>query len=196
MRTSVEGPPLEPHTLTVANHTSWLDILILGGSTGTAFVSKAEVRSTPLIGWLADQNDTVYISRSERGDARRQIEQIGHALGRGQPLTIFPEGTTGHGRSLLPFRSTLLAAVSPPPEGATVRGIAIDYAEAVDQISWHDGERGMENVMRVLGRRGRLSVTVRLLDPLPPTGDRKALARKAATAIESALSSVNGAGRL
>jgi 1-acyl-sn-glycerol-3-phosphate acyltransferase len=159
-------------------------------------VSKAEVKSTPLIGWLADQNDTVYIARSERRDSHRQVAQIGHALGRGQPLTIFPEGTTGDGRSLLPFRSTLLAAVSPPPDGATVRGVAIDYAAAVDEISWHGGERGIANVMRVLGRRGRLHVTVRLLDPLPPTQDRKQLARTASAAIESALSSVNGAGRL
>ena len=33
----------------------------------------------------------------------------------------------------------------------------------------------MANVMRVLGHRGAMDVTLRLLDPLPPTDDRKAL---------------------
>ncbi|MGI8931703.1 MAG: lysophospholipid acyltransferase family protein, partial [Sphingomicrobium sp.] len=59
----IEGTPLAPHSLVLANHVSWLDILILGGATGTAFVSKAEVEKVPLIGWLADQNRTLYIDR-------------------------------------------------------------------------------------------------------------------------------------
>ena len=62
----IEGDPLDPHSFVIANHTSWLDILILGGFAGTAFVSKAEPEK-PLLGWLADQNRTLYIDRAERG---------------------------------------------------------------------------------------------------------------------------------
>ena len=190
VRARVEGVPLEPHTFIVANHTSWLDILILGGSVGAAFVSKAEVQRTPLIGWLADQNRTLYIERADRGGAHRQVEQIAKALDHPQPLTVFPEGTTGDGRHLLQFRSTLLHAVAPPPAGATVRPVAVDYGEFADVVSWHSGEAGMANVRRVLGHRGTMDVTVRLLDPLPPSTDRKALARQARAAIGAALSSV------
>jgi 1-acyl-sn-glycerol-3-phosphate acyltransferase len=190
VRVRVEGAPLEPHTFIIANHTSWLDILILGGSVGAAFVSKAEVQRTPLIGWLANQNRTVYIERADRGSAHRQVEQIAQALDHPQPLTVFPEGTTGDGRHLLQFRSTLLHAVAPPPPGASVRPVAIDYGEHADVVGWHSGEAGMANVMRVLGHRGTMDVVVRLLDPLPPTNDRKALAREARTAIGSALSSL------
>jgi 1-acyl-sn-glycerol-3-phosphate acyltransferase len=192
----VEGDPLRPHSFVVANHTSWLDILIMGGVTGTAFVSKAEVASTPLIGWLADQNRTLYIARQDRGDAHGQVRRIAEALAHPQPLTVFPEGTTGNGRALLPFRSTLLHAVAPPPVGAEVRPVGIDYLDAVDDIAWTDGERGIDNVLRVLGRRGRQPVIVRLLDALPPNSDRKALAREASKAIEAALSSVNRQPRL
>ena len=192
VRVSIEGAPLEPHTFVIANHTSWLDILILGGSAGCAFVSKAEVQRTPLIGWLADQNRTVYIERAERGNAHRQVEQIADALEHPQPLTVFPEGTTGDGRHLLPFRSTLLHAVAPPPPGDSVRPVAVDYGEYADVVGWHSGEPGMANVMRVLGHRGAIDVTVRLLGPLPPTTDRKALARQARAAIVVALSSVHG----
>ncbi len=186
-RVRVEGAPLAPHSLILANHTSWLDILILAGATGARFVSKAEIERVPLIGWLADQNRTLYIDRAQRGDAHGQVRRIAAALDDAQPLAIFPEGTTGGGQTLLPFRSTLLQAVAPPPPGVSVRPVAISYHDA-QRIAWV-GESGLANALRVLGLRGRRQVTVRLLDPLPPATDRKALARSAAAAIGAALSS-------
>lgn len=190
VRVRIEGTPLAPHSFVVANHTSWLDILILGGFTGAAFVSKAEVQRTTLVGWLADQNRTLYIERSERGGAHQQVRRITEALEHPQPLAVFPEGTTGSGRHLLPFRSTLLEAVAPPPPGAQVRPVAIDFGDHADVVGWHSGEPGLANVMRVLGHRGTMDVTVRLLHPLPPSSDRKALARHARQVIAAALSSV------
>ena len=192
VRPRVEGTPLGPHTFIIANHTSWLDILLLGGWCGTAFVSKAELEKTPLLGWIADQNRTVYIDRSARRDSHGQVRLITEALEHHQPLTIFPEGTTGSGRHLLPFRSTLMEAVAPPPKGVSVRPVAVDYGSHTDVVGWHSGERGMANFRRLLGHRGTMLVTIRLLDPLPPDRDRKALARHARQAIASALSSLAG----
>lgn len=194
-RTRIEGAPLAPHSLVIANHSSWLDILILGG-VGTAFVSKAEIERVPLIGWLADQNRTLYIARSERGDAHGQVRQIARALDHPQPLTVFPEGTTGDGRPLLPFRSTLLAAVAPPPPGVSIRPVALDYGRDTSLIAWTGGEPALPNVMRVLGMRGSREVIVRLLDPLAHTADRKALARRAQAAVAAALSSARAADAL
>src|SRR5690349_3269108 len=57
----LRGAPVRGKTLLLANHTSWLDILALGGATGCAFVSKQEIGEVPLVGWLADQNHTLYI---------------------------------------------------------------------------------------------------------------------------------------
>ena len=190
VRVTVEGAPLVPPTLALANHVSWLDILILGGATGTAFVSKADIGTAPLVGWLADQNHTLYIERAARGDAHGQVRRIAEGIEREQPLTVFPEGTTSNGRTLLPFRSTLLAAVAPAAAGTAVRPVAIDYGAAIDDIAWHGGEQGIANALRVLGRQGALPITVRLLDPLPPGEDRKAMARDAQAAITAALSSV------
>ena len=59
-----------------------------------------------------------------------QVEQVAEALDHPQPLAVFPEGTTGDGRHLLPFRSTLLDAVAPPPPGVSVRPVAVDYGDA------------------------------------------------------------------
>ena len=190
VRPRVEGGGLAPHTLVVANHTSWLDILLLGGWTGTAFVSKAELKNTPLLGWIADQNRTLYIDRSARRHSHSQVRQITDALAHRQPLAVFPEGTTGDGRQLLPFRTTLLEAVAPPPAGAMVRPVAIDFGDHADVVGWHSGERGMANVRRVLGHPGTMPVTIRLLEPLPATDDRKELARQARQKIAAALSSL------
>ena len=103
---------------------------------------------------------------------------------------VFPEGTTGSGRSLLAFRSTLLHAVAPPPPGTRVRPVALEYGESLDSIAWHGGEGGLANALRVLGLKGPHRVTVRLLDPLPAIADRKALARRARAMIGAALPSV------
>ena len=190
VRPRVEGKRLEPHTFVIANHTSWLDILILGGWCGTAFVSKAELKSTLLLGWIADQNRTLYIERAARVDSHAQVRRIAEALQHPQPLTVFPEGTTGDGRHLLPFRSTLIEAVAPPPAMVIVRPVAVDYGEQADVVGWHSGERGMANFKRVLGHRGTMPVAVKLLDPLTPSDDRKAVARQARAAITVALSSL------
>lgn len=190
VRPRIEGPRLEPHTLVIANHTSWLDILLLGGWAGTAFVSKAELKTTPLLGWIADQNRTLYIDRAARRHSHRQVEQITRALEHHQPLAVFPEGTTGDGRHLLPFRTTLLEAVAPPPNDVSVRPVAVDYGDHADVVGWHSGEPGMANFKRVLGHRGTMPVTIRLLDPLPRDDDRKQLARHARQSIAAALSSL------
>lgn len=189
VRATVEGAPLTPPTLAIANHLSWLDILILGGATGTAFVSKADIASAPLVGWLANQNHTLYVERADRSDAHGQVRRIAEGIERDMPLTIFPEGTTGDGRTLLPFRPTLLAAVAPAAPGTAVRPIAIDYGASGPGIAWHSGESGVDNALRLLGRRGTLPVTVRLLDELPVGEDRKAMARDAQAAIGAALTS-------
>ena len=184
-RVRVTGQRLQPHTLLVCNHTSWLDILVIGGATGCAFVSKAEL-GHPLVHWMADQGSTLYVRRDHRRGAPHQAEAIARKLEKPQPLALFPEGTTGPGTHLLPFRSTLLAAVAPPPAGATVRPVAIDYGEAAPELGWYE-EAGKANVLRTLGRTRPTDVTVRLLDPLPAMDDRKALTHAAREAIAETL---------
>ena len=189
-----EGGPIAPHTLLICNHTSWLDILVLAGATGCTFVSKAEL-GHPLIHWMADQNHTLYVRRDHRRGAPQQAEAIARKLRDPQPVALFPEGTTGPGTHLLPFRSTLLSAVTPLPKGVTVRPIAIDYGEAAPEIGWYD-EPGKENVFRLLRRARPLQVTIRILDPLPAMQDRKALANAAREAILAALPSSRRAANL
>jgi 1-acyl-sn-glycerol-3-phosphate acyltransferase len=189
-RARVQGEPPKPHTLLVSNHVNWLDILVLGGSTGTAFVSKENL-GHGLFHWLADQNATVYVHREQRGAARNQAATIARALERDQPVTLFPEGTTGPGTHLLPFRSTLLEAAAFAQKDVEIRPVALDYGPAAAEIGWHN-EPGKKNILRILGRKGTLPVTIHLLDPLDRSVDRKALAHAAREAIAKTLASSHG----
>jgi 1-acyl-sn-glycerol-3-phosphate acyltransferase len=179
------GSPIRRHTLLLCNHTSWLDILVLGGATGCAFVSKDNL-GHGFIHWLADQNDTVYVRRSHRKGAKDQALAIARALERDQPVALFPEGTTGPGTHLLPFRSTLLEAANFAAKDVEVRPVAVDYGRAAAGIGWYQ-EPGKDNVLRVLGRKGTLPVIVRVLPPLDRAGDRKQLTHRAREKIADAL---------
>ncbi|MDE1902762.1 MAG: 1-acyl-sn-glycerol-3-phosphate acyltransferase, partial [Alphaproteobacteria bacterium] len=102
--------PARP-TLFVANHTSYLDIEILGAAIPGSFVSKADVDGWPLFGWLARLQRTVFIDRKRRSVAR-QRDALSARLHAGDQLILFPEGTSGDGQRLLPFKSALFAAVT------------------------------------------------------------------------------------
>jgi len=184
-RVRVEGVAVQPHTLLVSNHVSWLDILVLAGATGCAFVSKDQL-GHPFIHWLADQNHTVYVKRSHVKGAKEQALTIAKALEGDQPVTLFPEGTTGPGTDLLPFRSTLLEAANFAAKDVAIRPVALDYGAAAPDIGWWE-ESGKDNLLRLLGRRTGLPVTVRLLGPLSRAGDRKQIAAEARDAIAATL---------
>jgi 1-acyl-sn-glycerol-3-phosphate acyltransferase len=181
IRVQLRGRKIQAHTLLVPNHTSWLDILVLAASTDCAFVSKDEL-GHPLMHWLADQNATVYVKRSHRKGAKDQAIALAKALEGEKPVAVFPEGTTGPGTHLLPFRSTLLEAANFAAKDVQIRPVAVDYGPAASEIGWWE-ESGKANVLRVLGRSGTLPVTVHVLEPLDRALDRKQLAHAAREAI-------------
>jgi 1-acyl-sn-glycerol-3-phosphate acyltransferase len=199
MRVRVVGAPLASHVLFVANHLSWLDIMLIAGATGTAFVSRDDVARWPVAGWLARLNNTIFVARAERGAVRSQADALRSALASGQPVALFPEGTTDGGTDLLPFRASLLASLFPPLPGVRVQPVAIDYGDQAHSIAWVGEESAGANVRRVLSRRGTTPVMLTFLEPVDPAvvGDRKALAAAARAEIHEALStSALGADRL
>jgi 1-acyl-sn-glycerol-3-phosphate acyltransferase len=189
MRVRTTGTPLPANVLFAGNHLTWLDIMVLAGATGTAFVSKGEVGRTPVIGWLADLNNTVYVERRDRGAAGSQAQAVRAALATGQPVTLFPEGGTDGGVETLPFRASLFSSLFPPMPGVKVQPVAIDYGEAAADIAWTGDEPALANVKRVLSRRGTTPVTLRFLPPMDPAAfaDRKDIANTAQAQVVAAL---------
>jgi lyso-ornithine lipid O-acyltransferase len=189
MRARIVGTPLRSHVLFVSNHSSWLDIMLIAGASGAAFVSKDDVARWPVIGWLASLNNTIFVARAERGAVRNQADALRSALASGQPVALFPEGTTEAGREVLPFRASLLASLFPPLPGIKVQPVAIDYGEAVADIAWVGKEGAAANAKRVLSRKGAAIVTLSFLAPVDPAEarDRKALAELSRREIVAAL---------
>jgi 1-acyl-sn-glycerol-3-phosphate acyltransferase len=189
MRLRVAGTPLPSHVLFVANHLSWLDIMVLADASGTAFVAKDDIARWPVIGWLSSLNNTVFIARTQRNAVRDQADQLRTALASGQPVALFPEGTTDGGTYVLPFRASLLASLVPPLPGVKLQPVAIDYGAAGEEIAWIGEEPALTNAKRVLSRRGTACVTITFLDPIDPAElpDRKALAERSRAAIVQAL---------
>ncbi len=102
----VRGGP----ALIVANHISWLDILVIHAARYCRFVSKSDVRDWPLIGGLATAAGTLYIERTSRRDALRMVGDMAQAMRDGDVVAVFPEGTTSDGQTLLPFHANLIQA--------------------------------------------------------------------------------------
>ncbi|XKH00222.1 1-acyl-sn-glycerol-3-phosphate acyltransferase [Marinobacter nauticus] len=117
-------PPSGGRVLLVANHISWVDIPVLGSVVPTRFLSKAEVGRWPVIGWLARQGGTLFINRGSgrSGGIRGEIAGV---LQRAEPVTIFPEGTTSSGRSVLPIHGRLLGAALDTE--ALIQPVSIGY---------------------------------------------------------------------
>ena len=185
-RVKLEGAKVGKHTLLIANHTSWLDILLLGGWVGSAFVSKDDLGHS-LIHWLADQNGTTYVKRTHLKGTKEQALAVARALERKQPVTIFPEGTTGPGTHLLPFRSALLEAANYAAKDIKMRPVAIDYGSSRAEFGWFSDEPGKDNVLRLLGRAGTVTVNISLLPALDRGADRKVLSHMAREAIAKRL---------
>lgn len=184
-RVRIAGRPLRRDVFFIANHLSWVDILALGGAGGAAFVAQDGIAGWPLIGWLARQNGTLFVARGDPRTVRDQIAALRAALAGHQPLALFPEGTTGDGIALLPFKPALLAGLMPPPRDLVIQPVWIDYGAAAPAIAWHDGESAGANARRLLERRGPLPVTLHFLPPFDPEDypDRKAVAEEARARI-------------
>ena len=194
-RVEIVGVPLRRDVFFIANHVSWLDIPAIAGASGTAFVAKAELASAPVVGWLARQNRTVFVAREDRLGVADQINRLRDALAENWSVTVFPEGTTTDGYSLLPFKTPMLKVLEPPPPGVMVQPVLLWYGRAAHEISWIGAEGGKDNALRVLSRRGSFPLRVEFLEPFHPRDcpGRKAIAAESRRRIEDALARELGA---
>jgi len=176
--------------LLVANHVSWLDIAALHAVCPRArFVSKADVRHWPVLGWLIGAVGTLFIERERKRDALRVVHQVADALQAGEVVAVFPEGTTGDGRSLLPFHANLLQAAIAAE--VPVQPVVLRYSEpGLDwspAVSWLGATTLVHSVWAIACARG---VQVRV-SALPGRGsahaDRRALAQRLHDDIAQAL---------
>ncbi len=173
----------------LANHVSWLDIPVISGVSGSAFVAHSGLAEHGALKWLCDMNDTVFVARHERRSVHTQVEAVRAALSDTGALTVFPEGTTSDGTGLLPFKSSLLSALDPPPGGIAIQPVWLDYGPDVAAMAWVGEEPGLTNFLKILARRRRQPVTVHFLAPLAAeeSANRKTMAAAARARILDAM---------
>lgn len=179
----VDGENTLPGSLQVANHISWLDILVLGSTGSTRFVAKAEIARWPVVGRLASVMETVFLPRGAH-QSSGAAELVGERLASGQSVVVFPEATTTDGRRTKHFYARFFAASI--ASGQPVQPIALQYrvpggeymaVPYIDDMSFGQSLAALLKQPRVEVRVSR--------QPLiePDTQDRKTLARAARDSI-------------
>lgn len=177
-----------PGALLLSNHVSWLDIPALSHAANAAFIAHDGLAQIGFLKWLCSMNETVFIARHKRADVSNQTQAIKEAMDHGGTLTLFPEGTTSDGTGIIPFKSSLLGALEPLPEGATVQPVALVYSD-VPEISWVGAEPGLDNFKRILARLRPVRVDVHFLAPIAgeDLANRKTITAAAQYAVGRAL---------
>lgn len=201
LRITVEGQVQRDRpVLLISNHTSWLDIPLLSAVAPVSFVAKREVGSWPLVSSLARLQRSVFVDRQRRTAAAGTADEMAARLAAGDTIVLFAEGTSSDGNRVLPFLSSLFAAVKSgsaagvdSPSGAVSQTCAIVYTRlhgipvgraGRPHIGWY-GDMDMQNHAWELLKRGPIDVTVRIGPPVPidAFADRKALARESEDAV-------------
>ncbi|CAH2782242.1 MAG: Acyl-CoA:1-acyl-sn-glycerol-3-phosphate acyltransferase (EC [uncultured Caballeronia sp.] len=179
---------LDNGALVVGNHVSWIDIYVINAWRPTPFVSKAEVRQWPLVGWLAQQLDTIFLQREKRSDAKRIMHELSERLGRGELMCVFPEGTTSLGTDLLPFHSNLFQATV--SASCPVQPICLIYEGANGRQSEapaYIDDLTLAFTLNAMLRDTPLTAHLYVCDAIAPGADRRALAKETQAAVEAAL---------
>ncbi len=204
MRIHVRGAPVRHRPLLIAsNHVSWTDIMVLGSLVDVKFIAKAEVADWPLMGYLARLQRTVFVERTRRRKSGEQAGEIASHLVNGEPLVLFPEGTTSDGTLPLPFKSTLFAAADMALEGIAsdcvlIQPVAIAYTRLFglplgrrhrSYVSWIGHQDLVPHLVSLL-RQGGTTLEVHFGEPVEfrSGGNRKETARLVETRVRTMLS--------
>ncbi|MGE3306314.1 MAG: lysophospholipid acyltransferase family protein [Rhizobiaceae bacterium] len=186
----------------VCNHVSWSDILVLGSLGRFSFVARADMATWPVVGYFSRLQRSVFVERDSRGKSGAQTQELAARLNGKEVIVLFPEGTTGDGNFLLPFKSTLFGAArnvvaAGGVEKMLVQPVSISYPRLHGmptgrrqraRITWI-GDTDLGPHLKGLMRNGGLDAVVRFGEPVEFTGssDRKEVTRQAEQRVRELL---------
>jgi 1-acyl-sn-glycerol-3-phosphate acyltransferase len=177
-----------PRVLFAANHVSWLDVCVLMAACPTRFVAKAEISKWPVLGLLSRNAGTLFIERAKRSDTLRINQQISEVLGKGERITVFPEGTTTNGMQLNHFHASLLQ--SAVTVDALLYPVAISYRNSAGDICQEAAYIEPSLILSLQRILSQTSIDVNLTFNLPiqcGMKNRRELARLSEQAIADTL---------
>ncbi|MEZ4751511.1 MAG: lysophospholipid acyltransferase family protein [Bdellovibrionota bacterium] len=180
--------------LIVANHLSYLDILVLFSSYPCRFITSVEVRDTPFLGWLCRCAGCLFVERREPRRIGAEVRAVASTLEGEEALVLFPEGTSGNGERVLPFKTSFLQCAI--ETGATVAPICLVY-ESIDgqnvdsanrdDVYWYGDMSFFPHLKRVM-RLHRVEIGLHYLNPITvgPQTRRREIGEESYALIESA----------
>ena len=205
VRVTVSGrPSADRPLLLLANHISWLDIIVLAGTLPVSFIAKKDVAGWPVFGWLARLQRSVFVDRERRHRTGAATDHAARRMAAGEIIVLFAEGTSSDGNSVLPFRSALLGAAQRAVDGdrqSTLQPVAIAYTRQhglpIDRrqrsrIAWYGDMDLLPHLGRILSDGG-LDVHLAFSPPIGigRDGDRKAAAAIAGSRVAALVSALN-----
>lgn len=176
----------------VANHLGLLDPWVLAAVLPVAFAAKAEMGSWPVMGWVCRTVGIIFVERDRRMAAGRFVEHVRSAMRAGVRVLVFPEGTTGDGRSVRAFKTAGFAAVAGMEDGAALpvyhNAVRINGVETTAEdrarIGWHPGQPMLDSAFQWLSMKS-IEMEVRIGEPIATVGrDRKELAAASRDGVE------------
>jgi 1-acyl-sn-glycerol-3-phosphate acyltransferase len=187
--------------LILANHSSWLDIVVITALTPAVFVAKKEVAGWPIFGWLARLQRTVFVDRQRRHRTGAATQEIAERLTGGDAVVLFAEGTSSDGNRVLPFRSALIGAVhhaigsSTHHDRVTVQPLSLAYVNQSglplghafrSRVAWYGNADLVPHLLGVCSA-GAVDVVVSWGEPVSydMSADRKDIARVAEQAVRT-----------
>jgi 1-acyl-sn-glycerol-3-phosphate acyltransferase len=189
--------PLAPGTkrqaqLLVANHISWLDVIVIQSLQPCVFVAKKEVRQWPLIGPLADACGVVFVDRSSSSSARKMVDAVTQAFKDECCVAGFPEGTSSDGREVGTFHASLFEAAI--AHKVQVQPVALRYIDrqtgALCRKAAYFGDISFSTSLKQVLCASSITVTVQISAPLMPEGhSRRSLAQLSQRSISAQLGS-------
>jgi 1-acyl-sn-glycerol-3-phosphate acyltransferase len=183
------GVPDGAPALLLSNHVSWLDVFVVRASVECRFVAKSDIRGWPVLGWLVAQQGTVFVQRARRADTARVNASLEQALARGEPMVVFPEGTTTDGTEVRAFHASLLQPVV--AVGGYAVPVALRYRDshgARSDAAAYAGDRSLWDSAKLLTAERETLAEVHFLAPLAAaSAHRRVLAEAAARSVAEAL---------
>jgi 1-acyl-sn-glycerol-3-phosphate acyltransferase len=173
--------------LMVANHISWMDIIVIQSIKPCIFVAKSDVASWPLFGWVAQMTGTIFIKRDKVSDIKKALKKMKRRLIK-RSVCIFPEGTSSNGRYLLPFKSNLFQSSIDTQK--SILPLCLRYEQKntyTDKTAFVDDMSLLDSIVKIKKEKD-IRVIVEVLQPIRPRYNRKELASYTQEIIRNNLS--------
>ena len=186
-------PPVDKPMLYVCNHLSGFDPILLGSQVPVAFAGKAELKTWPMFGWVCRTHGMLFVDRTRRTSTATFVKQVQEKLKAGVSVLVFPEGTTGWGDVVQPFKTGAFEAVAGREDGVVlplfldvtaVEGEPTEQGRGRREIS-HNNHGFVEHCLHLFGLKN-VDMQVRVGEPvLAGNCNRKELARLTHQAVSA-----------